>query len=78
MIVLYYDPKDYRNRGCEELRNLYHNICKIALKENNNQNVVLMPKDLELKELDLQELIILHKQLKHTIEIIEREIAIYG
>ena len=76
MIVLYYNPQDYKDVGYEELSNLYRHICKIAIKENkDNQNVILMPKHLELRELNNQELVEWYKQLKHTIKTVEKELG---
>ena len=76
MIVLYYDPQDYRDVGYEELSNLYHHICKIAAKENkNNQNIILMPKHLELRELNDQDLLEWYRQLRDTVKKVEEEMG---
>ena len=76
MIVLYYDPRDYIHIGYEELSNLYHHICKIAVQENkDNQNIILMPKHLELRELNDKELIAWYKQLKDTVKKVEKELG---
>lgn len=76
MIVLYYDLQDYKDVGYKELGHLYHHICEIAAKENkDNQNIILMPKHLELRELNNQELIEWYKQLKDTIKTVEKELG---